>query len=516
MKTEFVIPEPIPDMAVALERDLSLPEFAAFNHGRDYQRMRRWEMPFALHKARLSSTSSVLDCTINPVDFGARLQSLYPHALYRHWSPVRGGQFALPLGFPDEAFDRVVCVNTLEHLLSEQREALVAEMARKLKPGGLLVLTCEYYFDSAWGERQLLAEGLVREDRGEVFNGFNLVTRRALLELCRRHGLHALDAGEGGGASDYDDPRDDDPRLYLNLPPYHNAVVAGVFRKSDAAPALARRRRVALALLTWNMRDVSLDSLAALAREAATLERLGHEAVVVVCDNGSTDGLREALGEADARLAVKHRFILNAENRGNSVARNQIIDCAARECDADYLLFVDGDIELVPCSSFAMLRYMEDAGRVLGGLGAYSHDSTPERRRATPCLFHIDPRLVSEAGPQVTTGYGMFRREVFEAGVRFDESGPFGGPGWGFEDNDLAFQIATSGFAIRLFRGLRFLHRNERSSLPLLRRDGHDPADAFHRRKQHVLNKWAGVPRINDGPLSEVRRVVMPPIPQTA
>ncbi|HEX8281837.1 MAG TPA: glycosyltransferase [Pyrinomonadaceae bacterium] len=502
-------------MIVARQDDLELTEYAAFNHGRDYPRMRRWELPFALHALRPPATASVLDCTINPLDFGTRLQSLYAHVTYRHHNPVQRGRFIPPMDVPDEAFDRVVCVNTLEHLLADQRETLVAEIARKLKPGGLLVLTCEYFFDSAWREPALIAGGLLRRDRAEVFDGLNRVSPRDLNELCGRHGLHALDASNGVVARADEEPRADDARLYLNTPPFNNAVVAGVFRKSGAEPTYAPRRRVALALLTWNMRDISLEALAALAREAETLGRLGHEPLVVVCDNGSTDGLREALAETDKRLAVNHRFVFNAENRGSSVARNQIIG-AALEWDADYLVLLDGDIEVVPFSTFAMLRHMEDAGRVLGALGAYSYDNTNERSRATRFHFHLDPRLVRESGSFVTTGYGMFRREVFEAGVRFDVSGPFERPGWGFEDNDLAFQIADAGFAIRLFRGMRFLHRNVRSSIPLLRRDGHDPADAFARRKQHVLDKWAGVPRINDGPLSEVRQARLPHIPRTA
>src|SRR3712207_4718947 len=108
-------------MFVAKEADLRLPEFAAFNHGRGYQRMRRWELPFVLFNARLADTMSVFDCTINPADFGARLAQLYPHALYRHHNPVGRGGFVPPFGVPDESFDRVVSVNTLEHLLSSQR-----------------------------------------------------------------------------------------------------------------------------------------------------------------------------------------------------------------------------------------------------------------------------------------------------------------------------------------------------------------------------------------------------------
>src|ERR1044071_5872562 len=137
-------------MLIARQADLQLTEFAAFNHGRNYPHMRRWELPFALYGMRLPNTAAVLDCTINPVDFGERVRALYPHVLYRHHNPVQGGRFAPPLGVPDESFDRVVCVNTLEHLLADQREQLAAEMARKLKPGGLLVLTSDFYFESMW------------------------------------------------------------------------------------------------------------------------------------------------------------------------------------------------------------------------------------------------------------------------------------------------------------------------------------------------------------------------------
>jgi hypothetical protein len=499
-------------MIVARQADLSRTEYAAFNHGRDYQNMRRWELPFALFSLRPPNTAAVLDCTNNPVDFGARLQSLYPHVLYRHHNPIQQNRFVPPLGVPDASFDRVICVNTLEHLLAHQREALVSEMARKLKPGGLLVLTSDFYFDSMWRNESVLRFGVIRPDGQEIFNGWNRVTPREYVELCRRHDLHALD---DGAASDADDePREGDPSLYLNAPTYGaHACVAGIFRKGAAHPVFADSRRVVLALLTWNTRDISIDSVRALAAEARMLRRLGHQPFICVCDNGSTDGTPEALRDIEPEIDVPHTFILNRSNQGSSVARNRMIDYMTRECDADYLLFTDSDIELVPFSSFAMLRHMEDAGRVLGGLGAFSHDHTTERASATPYLFNIEPSLVEAVATVVTTGYGMFRREVFAAGVRFEASGPFDSPGWGFEDNDLAFQLLVNGFAIRRFRGIQFLHRSVCSSIPLLRRMGCDPADAFSRRKQHLIDKWAGVPLINDGPLAEVRPIAMPMIP---
>ncbi len=45
------------------------------------------------------------------------------------------------LRFPDATFDAVYCVSVLEH--SDRREAIAAEFARVLKPGGLLVLTID-------------------------------------------------------------------------------------------------------------------------------------------------------------------------------------------------------------------------------------------------------------------------------------------------------------------------------------------------------------------------------------
>jgi len=495
---EEKIREALPDLTVAREDDLALTEFAAFNQGRDYPRMRRWELPFALFKARLSSTASVFDCTINPLDFGARLQSLYPHALYRHWNPVQQGRFVLPVGVPDAAFDRVVCVNTLEHLLREQREALVAELALKLKPGGLLVVTSDFYFEDFWSRPELLRAGVMRADRAEIFNGWNLVTPDEILSVCARQALRPLDERAWSA------PAPTDAGLYRNVEPHSHACVAAVFRKDGAAALLPERKRVALSLLTWNTREVSIESLSALVREAAMLRRLGHEPFIIVCDNGSNDGLQEALREADPRVAFEHRFILNPENRGSSVARNQIIDCAL-EAGADYLLMTDGDIELVPFSSFAMLRHMEDSGHRLGCLGAAMYGHSARREQTSRTLFSLAGLPVEEENLLAWTQYGMFRREVFESGVRFDTTHPFDRGGWGCEDNDLAFQMSVKGYVIRRFGGMTYLHRDINSSVRVLRALGVDPSANYEQRRRYVVEKWAGVPAISDGPLKELR-----------
>src|ERR1051326_1520688 len=372
-------------------------------------------------------------------------------------------------------------------------------MARKLKPGGRLILTCDYYFDTFWTNPDLLRSGLVRADRAEVFNGWNRVTPHDWVSLCKPCGLEPIDTVIA-------EPRRDEVGLYLNREPFAHACIGGVFSKG--APVAAQTRRVLLALLTWNTSAVSIDSAQALAREARMLQRLGHTAAMCVCDNGSTDGLADDLRWLDQHLDVPHQFIFNRENRGNSVARNQIIQYA-RDWAADYVLFIDGDIEVVPFSSFAMLRYMENQGHELGCIGADSSGHTPLREAATPYLYSIGPDQIESTNLVAWTQYGMFRRAVFDDGVRFDESGPFTGAGWGFEDNDLAFQMELRGYVNRRFFGMTYLHRDIRSSIRIMRERGIDAGALYAQRKQYVIDKWAPVPQINNGPLAYVRRVEM-------
>lgn len=488
----------IPMLTVAKKTDLDLPEYAAFNFGQSLPQMRRWELPFALFQARLANTMSILDCTINPVNFQERLLRLYPHTLYRYWNPIQNNQFALPFGIPDEAFDRVICVNTLEHLLRPQREALIAAMARKLKPGGLLLVTSDYYFDSSWQKSLFLQAGVMRPDGQEIFNGWNKVRLQEWQGSCNQHNLYPMcDPGE------FEEPREDDPMLYLHEG-YPHACMAGVFYKAPH-PQVPVGKKVVLALLTWNTCNISLESVRAYVREARMLQRLGQIPFICICDNGSTDGTPEALQALKAQIEIPHRFILNQENLGSSIARNQIIDYM-RECDADYLLFMDGDIEIVPFSSFAMLRYMENSGHKLGCIGADCLGYTPNRAQVSACYYTIDGCKLETTSLLAWTQYGMFRRAVFEDGCRFEENAPFNQVGWGFEDNDLAFQMEMKGYLNQRFFGMTYLHRAARSSIRIMREQGVDVTTLYRQRKQYVIDKWAATPQINNGPLVDVRR----------
>ena len=254
-------------------------------------------------------------------------------------------------------------------------------------------------------------------------------------------------------------------------------------------------KKIVLSLLTWNTRDISLESLAALVREAEMLRSVGLVPYLVVCDNGSSDGTQQALLTAveDLRI-IPHRLLLNEHNRGSSIARNQVID-VLREVDGDYLLFLDGDIEPVPFSSFAMFRHLEAADPRVGCLGAHCEGQTRQREKSSPHLLSVADMVLADDREDLWvawTQYGLFRRQVFDAGVRFEEADPFDGAGWGCEDVDLAFQMHDRGFYCQAFSGMVYLHRNLNSSIPLLRKTGLDPAKEYDLRRFHVIRKWEG------------------------
>jgi glycosyltransferase involved in cell wall biosynthesis/predicted O-methyltransferase YrrM len=489
---------PVPSFTLARADHLNLLEFAAFNDAFHLPFMRRWEMPFALFQARLSDTMAVLDCSINPYDFGAAVRSLYPHINYRHMNPLAGDELALPC-FPDASFDRIFCINTLEHLTAMQRSQLAAFCAALLRPRGRFVVTCDQYFPSAFRDPAWAATGLLPREGEEIAGGFNAITPECLISLVAPHALEPLEPAPVL-------PSEGDSSLYCNPAPLTHTSMGAVFQKRPHSSPL--QAGIVLSLLSWNTREVSLESLDALVREAAMLIRLGHDAAICVVDNGSTDGAPQAFQERAVSLDLPHRLILNATNLGNARARNQIIDYATSR-EADYILFCDGDIELVPFSSFVLLRYMEAGGSRLGCFGAYSFQCTPERERTTPFLFNLAGCTLNASNNLAWTQYGIFRRRMFDEGIRFDVQGPFGEPGHGLEDTDLAFQMNMRDYANHYFEGIWYLHRNLSSSVAILQRDGLDPKHLYYRRRDYFVEKWQGRPGVPEEYLDWVRD--MPP-----
>lgn len=242
---------------------------------------------------------------------------------------------------------------------------------------------------------------------------------------------------------------------------------------------------ITFGFLCWNTKDVSVEGLIALYQEIGRLERLGVTARVLVLDNGSMDGSAKALaacalpGYGDV-LAVK-------DNIGISAGRNLIID----ECgiyDPKYILLMDGDINIVPFSSYAMASYLESHPQA-GCIGAVASQCTTDGLGVSRRLYSIHESRAKKDIACAWTQYGMFRYDMFDK-VRFDEGGPFGEPGWGFEDDDLCYQMYKEGYENHYFTGMTYLHRSLRSSWPSLTGMGINIHEKFLRRRTYLIDKW--------------------------
>ncbi len=245
---------------------------------------------------------------------------------------------------------------------------------------------------------------------------------------------------------------------------------------------------ITLGYLCWNTRDISVEGVLALIEEAKRLITLGNHPLICVIDNGSTDGTYEAVMKA-LPVVPDYFFIVQLkENRGISYARNFILNFA-KEQGSQYTLLMDGDIEVVPLSTYTMIRYLHSHPDV-GVIGAYSANYSILREEcATSCVEIPESRVRSDI-PCAWTQYGMFRTVLWDRGIRFDDSGPFGQPGWGFEDDDLHYQIVEAGYKNRYFGGMRYLHRAIHSSWDHIEAEGFNVDAQFYLRQDYLIRKW--------------------------
>lgn len=268
----------------------------------------------------------------------------------------------------------------------------------------------------------------------------------------------------------------------------------------DIVPVVCRSKSVTISYLVFDTWNVSFEGLRWVFEEARRWNQLaedtcGASARVHVTDNGSTyypqaaiEGLIREYGDVPCILTR------NATNLGNSVARNHVIDVALADgWYSDYIAFIDGDIYPVPFSIYTMAHLM-DAHPTWGVLGMFSGCWTNDVKLATPECIYVPPEKIwkpDHRGIVAWTQYGLFRKELWQAGVRFDTTPPFDGPGWGFEDNDLGMQIDEACFDNRFINyHVIYPHLHYHSSWDSLAKQGVDVLATYKARQQYVVQKW--------------------------
>ena len=99
----------------------------------------------------------------------------------------------LDTGYPDGAFDGVVCFSVLDHMTVPDAQRALRELRRITRPGGLLLLVFDTPDqDDLAREHDLLPDGSIRYADGMVFHPYDAPSAENLLS-----GLHILRRGTG-------------------------------------------------------------------------------------------------------------------------------------------------------------------------------------------------------------------------------------------------------------------------------------------------------------------------------
>lgn len=230
--------------------------------------------------------------------------------------------------------------------------------------------------------------------------------------------------------------------------------------------------KLSINILTWNTINTLKETLALLKSEFSAID---HEVIVV--DNGSTDGCAE--------LAT----IKNPLNMGISVGKNQGIDASRGE----YIMLIDGDIIPVPNSIMCLLKHMEQTPSC-DAIGFHPNKFAQQRNKEGSAKYHEDycHELVDlKTQRSHAVYYGMYRRTVFERGVRFDERY---GVGYGYEDLDTYMQMEKIGiqqwFAHINHKAGKYYHEINSS----IRQAGYEwYMETCKERGKIFQEKWGGV-----------------------
>lgn len=206
----------------------------------------------------------------------------------------------------------------------------------------------------------------------------------------------------------------------------------------------------------------TMDNLRILEQQAEILRGDPLVNAIVVVNNGSLDGTREWLA------LQRDLIVVNRENRGAGPGRNSGLDAAG---EFDYVLMLDGGVRPLRGGVEKMLAFLEKRANI-DVLGV-DHRQTVTTEEEAWCEWtaEIQDEDTYRNCRLSQTHYCLARHRAF-AGLRFSEEGPFGEPGWGVDDDEMAYRWFEAGIIVHAVTTVHPFRRASGSFQRLFRETG--------------------------------------------
>lgn len=225
----------------------------------------------------------------------------------------------------------------------------------------------------------------------------------------------------------------------------------------------------------------TLDNLPILIEQVRILKSDPLISEIVVVNNGSIDGTKDWLSAQDDLV------VINRENNGAGPGRNSGLDAAGW---FDYVLMLDGGIRPLIGGTEKMLDYLvrTPACDVIGvEIPDFETDQSKAWRRWPSAIggTYRNYRLSH-------TAYCLSRARAWD-GLRFCEEGPFGQPGWGADDDEMAYQWRQAGIVVDVVTGIHPYRRGSGSFNRLFKETGIWPnqyGSVYEKRVVWLQHHW--------------------------
>lgn len=205
----------------------------------------------------------------------------------------------------------------------------------------------------------------------------------------------------------------------------------------------------------------TLDNLPMLKQQIAILRDEPLDEIIVV-NNGSEDGTQEWL------MGQGGSTVIDRENLGAGLGRNAGLDAAGQ---FGHVLMLDGGIRPLRGGVAAMLAYLERHPEVDVVSPEIATCFTSDENLAHRRMIKIDDSTTFPQRALSSTAYALCNARAWD-GLRFSEEGPFGQPGWGVDDNEMACRWNEAGIVHHDFQGVKLYRRGSGSFARLFKETG--------------------------------------------